>query len=199
MGGEISQIVKKVDVITKAGDLATRSGEGIFRGYKDTVFMDNGDLITEVEIELLEGDTSETRELMKHCESDRIGKNQFAHPTCGCVFKNNYDVGVSSGILLDHAGVKELSSGEAKINPSHANFVFNHGASSRDILDLTFKMREAVFEKFGVWLEYEMEILGTMPKDLWKRFSESRPNNFNLELLEPLRESFRKNVKGNQL
>ena len=63
-------------------------------------------------------------------------------------------------MLLDKAGVHKLSNDKVSINPKHANFVFNLNASSDDILDITTKMREAVYKKFGVWLEYEMEILG---------------------------------------
>jgi len=35
-------------------------------------------------------------------------------------------------------------------------------------------MRDLVWKKFGVWLEYEMEILGSCPEDLKARISERR-------------------------
>lgn len=200
-GGEVSQIVREIEVVTEKGAIKTyqNSGSDIFRGYKDTMFMGNGDVITGIVAELAHGDLDETRKLMDHCESDRVGKSQFNHPTCGCVFKNNYQVGVSSGLLLDLAKVKSLSVGGAVINPDHANFVFNQGAGSRDILELTFLMREAVYREFGAWLEYEMEILGTMPEDLRKEFDRVRPMNLDEKKLAPIRERFQKSVKGNQL
>ena len=74
----------------------------------------------------------------------------------------------------------------------HANFVFNlHGAaSSRDIVELTLMMREAVYTRFGVWLEYEMEILGNMPDDLAKSIREVRPLGVETPELVALRKKF---------
>lgn len=191
-GGEISQIVKEVTTVSKTGDIWTYLDPvAMFRGYKDTIFMDNGDLIAEVVIRLKRAAMSDVRKKMDFCAADRISKGQFTYPSCGCVFKNNYSVGVSSGILLEQAGVKLLKFGGAEVNPDHANFVFNRNATSRDILELSLLMREAVWMKFGVWLEYEMEILGTIPADLKTRIDEERPPQPREELLQPLREKMK--------
>ena len=189
-GGEISQIVRKVTVVTRAGEIRTyASPEQIFRGYKDTVFMDNGDLVAGCEIELTAGgDPAAIQAQMLFCERDRVGKGQFTFPSCGCVFKNDYAVGVSSGVLLDRAGAKGLRVGGAVVSPSHANFVFNRGAASRDILELSFAMRELVYETFGVWMDYEMEVLGALPADLAARVYEARPPRLDEERLAPLRQ-----------
>jgi UDP-N-acetylmuramate dehydrogenase len=186
-GGEISQICTKVTVVTADGAVKTYADPKVFRGYKDTIFMDNGDIIAGAELTLTPGNKAEIEAKMNFCESDRVAKGQFEWPTCGCVFKNDYDVGVSSGMLLDHAGGKTLRHGKIEINPHHANFVYNKGGTSRDILEMSFKMREAVFKKFGVWMEYEMEILGDVDDDMKPRLVEARPNQMNEALLAPLR------------
>jgi len=188
-GGEISEIVREVAVVTRSGDIVRYADpKSMFRGYKDTIFMTNGDLVCEVVIALRQGEPKVVREKMDFCASDRIGKGQFSYPSCGCVFKNDYAVGVSSGMLLEEAKVKLMSHAGAEVSPAHANFVFNKNASARAILELTMMMREAVWLKFGVWLEYEMEILGTVPKDLQAKLVEKRPAKFKLEKLTPLRE-----------
>lgn len=188
-GGEISQIVKEVTTVTTSGVIKKyHDPAAMFHGYKDTIFMKNGDLVAEVVIELKEGDMQEVRKKMDFCASDRISKGQFTYPSCGCVFKNNYSVGVSSGILLEESGVKSMKHGGAEVNPAHANFVFNISASSRDILELSLQMREAVWSRFGVWLEYEMEILGVVPSDLHARLFEQRAASPKDDLLKPLRE-----------
>ena len=168
-GGEISQVVTEVVTVSLDGSIKHYTcGENVFRGYKDTVFMDNGDIVCEALIKLKLGREEDIKKLMTHCENDRNAKNQFSHPSCGCVFKNDYSVGVPSGMLLDKANVHELSNDKVSINPKHANFVFNINASSDDILVTTTAMREAVYDKFGVWLEYEMEILGKLSSK-WKK------------------------------
>ncbi len=192
-GGEISQIVTKVTAVTRAGEIKTYGDPTMFRGYKDTIFMENGDLIAGVEIELKPGgDPKEIQDKMLFCRGDREKKHQYDYPSCGCVFKNDYAVGVSSGILLDQAGVKELKHKGAEVSPDHANFVFNKGATSRAILEISIMMRNRVYDRFGVWMDYEMEILGNAPADLAKAVAEKKPGRWQekafAERLAPLRQ-----------
>lgn len=189
-GGEIGQIVKSVLAVTPQGKIKQYRGEGVFKGYKDTTFMTSGEIVAEVVISLTPGDPEQIRLQMDDCRSDREQKHQFVHPSCGCVFKNDYTAGVPSGLLLDKAGVRDLSSEAVMISPWHANFVFNRGASAIQILETTLQMRDAVYERFGVWLTFEMEILGQLPEDLKKRVYETREPRFNQAELALLRKSF---------
>lgn len=192
-GGEISQVVSEVEAVMPDGRLQRFKGDAqVFSGYKDTVFMKNGAIIARVSLQLRAGNRESLAAHMNFCESDRIAKGQFLHPTCGCVFKNDYRVGVPSGMLLDKAGAHGLNRGKTMINPKHANFVYNLGASSRDILELTLDMRELVYQTYGVWLAYEMEILGELPPDLQQRVAEERPQRLREDRLEPLRQLFQK-------
>lgn len=186
-GGEIGQICTKVTVVAPDGEIKTYQDPSVFRGYKDTVFMRSDEIIVSAELTLKPGNKTEIETKMRFCESDRVGKGQFDWPTCGCVFKNDYSVGVSSGILLDEAGGKTLKNGRIAINPHHANFVYNKGGGSLDVLDMTFKMRELVFKKFGVWMAYEMEILGDVSDDLKEQLETVRAGPMNEALLAPLR------------
>jgi UDP-N-acetylmuramate dehydrogenase len=187
-GGEISQIVKRVHCISLDGQKVIYDEPNkIFRGYKDTHFMESGDLIYQVEIELSPGDKGEIQSQMDHFRQDRESKGQFLYPSCGCVFKNDYSIGIPSGALLEACGLKGARIGGAEISQKHANFVYNISASSRDILQLTFLMREKVWEKFGVWLEYEMEILGKLPDDFEVRVREKKASRPNHEALDMLR------------
>lgn len=79
--------------------------------------------------------------------------------TAGCVFKN--PVGNAAGALLDSCGCKELFVGEARVCPSHANFIENRGeAKADDIFKLTELCRARVFDRYGIRLEYEIKIIG---------------------------------------
>ncbi len=180
-GGEISQCVSRVWTLAKDGEIKEYADATMFRGYKDTVFMNNDELIVSVQVSLRDGDADAMAEKMEFCLSDRQSKGQFDYPTCGCVFKNDYSVGVPSGLLLQEAGAKQLVFDRLQVNPHHANFLYNKGASSREILEATFKMRELVYDRFGVWLDYEMEVLGALSDDLKKRFAEKRKRNGRCE------------------
>ncbi len=177
-GGEISQIVDSVTVVTKKGEIRNYEGREVFLGYKDTVFMLTSEIVASVDFRLSKGDQVQIRQLMESCRTDREAKHQFLHPSCGCVFKNNYEVGIPSGLLLEHADVRQFSTKQVEVSPYHANFVFNKGATAIQILEVTLQMREAVFQKYGVWLEYEMEVLGIIPDALKNQFHEKRRQNF---------------------
>ncbi|MDD9949956.1 MAG: FAD-binding protein [Zetaproteobacteria bacterium] len=199
-GGEISHLVVGVTLISEAGHVsrvrfATEAErKAAFKGYKDTLWMRTRDLIAEVELALPDDqDVQQTRVLMERCLADRQAKHQFDFPSCGCVFKNDYRpaVSVSSGLLLDLAGAKSLDEAKVGVSPYHANFLFNKNrASSRDILEMTFAMREKVWAEFGVWLAYEMEFLGFMPHDLGAQFYEQRPENLRHDRLQEARAVF---------
>ncbi len=192
-GGEISQVASIVDAVLPDGTIRSyAASEGIFKGYKDTLFMSNGAVIARATLQLHPGDQASIDDQMRFCEEDRTRKGQFLYPTCGCVFKNDYSVGVPSGMLLDQAGAHDLKAEHVQINPLHANFVYNQGAGSRAILEMTFRMRDLVYETFGVWLEYEMEILGALPPDLKARVEEKKNPRLQMEKIEGLRKLFQK-------
>ncbi|MBU2509987.1 UDP-N-acetylmuramate dehydrogenase [bacterium] len=189
-GGEISRIVQSVTAVSENGKIRQYRADEVFIGYKNTVFMSNKEVVALAEFSLFHDEQVDILELMEHCKVDREKKQQFLYPSCGCVFKNNYSVGVPSGLLLDKADVRELSSDYVEISPYHANFVFNKGASAREILETTLKMRDIVYKLFGVWLEYEMEILGIIPDDLKSKVAESRLSKPKEQKLKALREEF---------
>lgn len=170
-GGEVSEVADTIRTYTLDGH-AKNYGPEVFRGYKDTLLMKQEEIVWEVEFSLQEATVD--LEKMNFCFQDRKSKGQFDYPSCGCVFKNNYNVGRSSGALLEEVGAKGLARGLAKVSPYHANFVYNQGAISEDILLLTLEMRELVWEKLKIWLEYEMEILGKLPDGLSKKVHEIR-------------------------
>ena len=197
----MSHVVESVSGLSREGEEKVyQRSDGIFRGYKDTLFMTNGFLIAEVAIKLnVGGDPIAMSEQMNVCESDREQKGHFAYPSCGCVFKNDYspEVSISSGLLLEHSGVKGMNRGKAVVSPKHANFIYNTGgASSSDILELALEMRERVWDKFGVWLEFEMELLGQLPDALRDRVLEIRSSAFKKELLDQVRAQFKTRLQG---
>jgi UDP-N-acetylmuramate dehydrogenase len=194
-GGEISKIIKSVTSITPQGEIKEYSASKVFLGYKNTIFMAGSEIVAEVVFNLTPGDKKKILTHMEYCKNDRIQKNQFLYPSCGCVFKNNYQANVPSGLLLEKAGVRKLSTNRVKISPFHANFVFNNGAVAKEILETTINMRELVFEKFGVWLEYEMEVLGNIPENLKSRFFFTRQQRFNTEALLSLQQEFKNKQK----
>jgi UDP-N-acetylmuramate dehydrogenase len=89
----------------------------------------------------------------------RLKTQPVAEPSAGSFFRNPPEE--SAGRLIEGAGLKGFSIGDAKISELHANFIVNTGmASSADILRLMKVVQQEVYKRFGVKLEPEVHILG---------------------------------------
>ena len=77
----------------------------------------------------------------------------------GSVFRN--PPGSPAGLLIEQAGLKGFSIGGAKVSEVHANFIINQGnASTSDIKELISMIKRRVWEKFGIELIEEVQIIG---------------------------------------
>jgi UDP-N-acetylenolpyruvoylglucosamine reductase len=65
--------------------------------------------------------------------------------------------------MLEAVGLKGHRIGGAQISPRHANFIENaDGARTADALALMTEARRRGREKFGVELEHEVALIGTI-------------------------------------
>ncbi len=127
-GGEISQIAKEIFTLNHKGEFITYRDSEVFQGYKKTFFMDVPHII--IGAKLFFPTSAEPQKLLQHmldCEADRHSKNHFYLPSCGSTFKNNYEVGKSSGQIFDSLGLKGKRFGHAAVSEFHANFIWNLG------------------------------------------------------------------------
>jgi len=93
-------------------------------------------------------------------------KSQPKEPSAGSVFKN--PEGGYAGRLIEEAGLKGYRIGDAQISPLHANYIVNLGqARAHDVAALIRLVRERVWQKHGVLLELEIELVGAWePEEL---------------------------------
>ena len=81
----------------------------------------------------------------------------LGHQSAGCIFKNPR--GMSAGMLIEQAGLKNTRIGQAEVSDRHANFIIaDPGATSSDVLKLIDVVRERVLERLGIELETEIEV-----------------------------------------
>lgn len=91
--------------------------------------------------------------------NERRKVSQPAGASMGSIFKN--PLGDYAGRLIEEAGLKGKKVGGAQISRAHANFIINNGtACARDVLELIQIAKETIYEKFGVTLELEIQVLG---------------------------------------
>lgn len=102
-------------------------------------------------------------------EMDRIAAAREASQplrskTGGSTFKN--PEGEKAWALIDAAGCRGLTRGEAQVSEKHCNFLLNlGGARSADIEGLGEEVRAKVKAQSGIMLEWEIQRIGTFAED----------------------------------
>ena len=131
--------------------------------YRGSIFKNHGAcIITGAVLKLEKGDKEEISEKMRSYNESRREKQPLNYPSAGSTFKR--PEGYFAAALIDEAGLKGYSVGDAQVSEKHAGFVVNTGnASAADVRQLMADVERIVEEKCGVKLEPEMIVL--MPEE----------------------------------
>lgn len=154
-GGELAQVITKVQVMDERGEIVTLEKEQLEFGYRNSIFKKKPYIILEVTMKLTTGVYEEIHKKMKEYQSARKEKQPLEFPSAGSTFKrppNHF-----AGKLIMDAGLRGVCVGDAQVSEKHCGFVINRGnATAEDIITLMKKIQETVKEKFGVELEPEV-------------------------------------------
>jgi UDP-N-acetylmuramate dehydrogenase len=155
-GRSISEIIERVAIMDQYGveRLKTRTELGF--SYRNSRIKD-GDIITSVVLSLKKQARKKIMDKIHH----NLKIRETKHPrgfSAGSFFKN--PPGKAAGRLIEECGLKGLSVGEAEISRKHANYVVNRGqARAADVITLSKIVRRVVYEKSGVRLRQEVQLL----------------------------------------
>ena len=129
-------------------------------GYRESIYKEEpGRAVLYARFRLTPGDPVEIRREMQEYAQRRRTSQPLEFPSAGSVFKR--PVGYFAGKLIEDAGLKGLRIGGAEVSPKHAGFIVNAGgASPEDVYRLIRAVQKRVYDKDGVRLEPEVELLG---------------------------------------
>jgi UDP-N-acetylmuramate dehydrogenase len=159
-GSDWSAILQRALVVSAEGSgWRTPAELGLAYRHSD---LGAGEVVARVEYRLVPRPTDE----IKADVADLIARRKATQPTnkrtFGSVFKNPSGE-VGAGLLLERCGLKGHAVGGAVVSPRHANFIENAGgATSADCLALMREARRRAREQFGVELEHEVVLLGSL-------------------------------------
>lgn len=161
-GGQISDLIKRVRILTPDLDICTLDREELMLSYRHSVFMEDehkGDIILSVEMELVPGNESEIVSVMEDYNARRREKQPLEFPSAGSTFKR--PEGYFAGALIEQSGLSGYRCGGAMVSDKHCGFVVNTGgATASDIMAVIEHVRAVVYEHTGVTLEKEVRLLG---------------------------------------
>lgn len=158
-GGEMLQVLKKVDVITSTGEMITLSNDEMQFSYRDSILKHKKLVCVGAVIELFSGNRSDIQDKMNELSKARKSKQPLEYPSAGSTFKR--PEGYFAGKLIMDAGLSGYTIGGASVSSKHCGFIINSSnATAADIKDLMDEVIEKVKNRFGVTLEPEVCMLG---------------------------------------
>ncbi len=173
MGREIVSILNWVEV-WRDGEVLRLAPEECGFSYRESKFKHNQDVILRGCIYLEPGDKKAIMEKMQGYLKQR---KHTPFPSAGSFFKNlKLDKwpgdkkelpelflqrgSVPVGWMTEQLELRGLSSGGAKISDEHGNYIINfNNATQADVLILVEEIKQRVYNKFGVELEPEVQII----------------------------------------
>ncbi|NIQ03797.1 MAG: UDP-N-acetylmuramate dehydrogenase [Nitrospinaceae bacterium] len=158
-GTEIGEVVRSVTRVNAQGDLEILKKDDLKFEYRKTTFPTEGGIIVEAELELKKGEHAKIQEIIDSHLSRRRNKQPLTMPNSGSVFKN--PEGDAAGRLIEEAGLKGYSVGDAGVSIKHANFIVNKGAArASEVIEVIEHVKATVKQKTGIELETEVIIVG---------------------------------------
>lgn len=171
-GSEMSRVIEDVTIYdTRQRRVETLKKDELGFVYRKCALDPSVHVVLSARLRLPTDEPDAIEARIKHNEEYRWRTQPLGFPNAGSTFKNPQPER-GAGLLLDRAGAKNLTVGQAAVSAVHANFVINlGGASSEEVTQLMRKMQQRVNEAFDVHLQPEWKTLGAfsdVEKEVWK-------------------------------
>ena len=157
-GREVKDILVECDVVLRSGERRTLALGDLGYTYRHSELPDGAIVVSAI----FRGEAKEPAAIQ--AEMDRIAQSReesqpLRSRTGGSTFKN--PPGDKAWRLVDEAGCRGLTIGDAQVSEKHCNFLLNLGtATSAEIEALGEEVRRRVKDKSGVTLEWEIQRVG---------------------------------------
>jgi UDP-N-acetylmuramate dehydrogenase len=168
-GRLIGELVASATLVSRDGRIEDVPSSALEFGYDYSRLQRTGEIVVSADFFVRPGDPAVLRAVARESLAYRKRTQPLASPSAGCIFQNP-DPGrdrvpdgipYSAGALVDRAGLKGALENQARVSPTHGNFIVNEGAATADeIRSLVERCKARVREAFGVELREEIVYLG---------------------------------------
>lgn len=158
-GSDVSQILKKAEVLLETGETVAMSKDDLQYAYRNSLLHRKSGIVTEAVFELSYGDRKEIAGAMAAYKDRRLRTQPLQLPCAGSVFRN--PEGRFAAKLIEEAGLKGTRIGGAEISTQHANFIVNTGkATAEDVLALIQHIQTTIRKLYELELVPEVKLVG---------------------------------------
>ena len=163
-GKNISDILKKIEIVDRENGIYQITKDQLKMSYRK-VILPNKAVILDAYFNKLEDKEDNIERKITEIKSIRKLSQPVKSLTGGSTFKN--PKGFKAWKLIDEAGCRGLSIGGAKVSELHTNFIINYNnASASDIETLGEEVKNRVYNKLGINLEWEIIRIGRLEKEI---------------------------------
>jgi UDP-N-acetylmuramate dehydrogenase len=160
-GWSIGDVLESADLFFPSGERRTVAREALGFGYRDSSLKKGGGIVLSTVLMCSPGDSRESEARIRDILEKRRAKHPPLGTACaGSYFKNSCSPSgarIAAGKLLEEAGARGRSVGDAAVSDVHCNFIVNRGnARAEDVLRLAEELKDRVFRTFGIRLEEEV-------------------------------------------
>ncbi len=156
-GGEICQVVNRVQVMDMQGRIRQFTGEEMQFSYRHSILEEIGGIVISADFSLEPKPEAQIRSRMQELMAKRRASQPLDMPSAGSAFKRPAQ-GYAAA-LIDQSGLKGFSVGGAGVSEKHAGFVVNlGGATAADVKAVLAAVAQKVKEDSGIGLEPEIRI-----------------------------------------
>ena len=158
-GKEFKDIVNTVTCMDYDGNIKEFENKDMEFQYRKSILKEKKYIVLEVGMQFKKGIEKDIKQKMEEYATYRKEKQPIEYPSAGSTFKRGEDYITAK--LIDDAGLKGYSIGDAEVSNKHAGFIINKGnATSKDIIDLIEYVKKEIYNRFGKKIELEIEIIG---------------------------------------
>jgi UDP-N-acetylmuramate dehydrogenase len=157
-GRETKDILVSCDIVLRSGERKALSLDDLGYTYRHSE-LPQGAIVVSATFRGYPEEPQAIQAEMDRIAAEREASQPLRSRTGGSTFKN--PDGDKAWRLIDAAGCRGLTRGDAQVSEKHCNFLLNLGdATSADIEALGEDVRERVKAQTGVMLEWEIQRVG---------------------------------------
>ncbi len=157
-GSETKDNLESIEIYNKNYEKFKIINKDLGLSYRSSI-IDNNQIISKAIFKIKFGNPEIIKEKMRNIKKQRLLTQPIKNKTSGSTFKNPPNLFAAK--LIEEAGCKGMSFGNAYVSEKHANFLINNGdATANDLENLGKVIIEKVYNKFQIKLDWEVKIIG---------------------------------------
>jgi UDP-N-acetylmuramate dehydrogenase len=157
-GDDLANVLDWAEIVTRTGEQRRLAAAQLAFAYRHAA-LPAGAVVTRVHLRATQGAPALIASRMAEIKAVRESSQPVRARTGGSTFRN--PEGMKAWELIDMAGCRGLTRGDAMVSEKHCNFLINTGAATAaDIEGLGEEVRRRVQAATGTTLEWEIRRIG---------------------------------------